>query len=252
MVSRRRALAFALSLATAGSSAADAAQLSFDVASVKPSPPGRLGRPFPGLQHGTFAAISVNLRQLLAAAYGVSEPRIIGPAWLDKDQFDILAKSPPGVPDSQMKPMLQALLKDRFELADHLETRKMRVYYLDVASTGVKMPVYPAHDHGPERPHDDPGVRGFPMLRGTFTSSRLAEAIARIVNRPVIDRTGLMERYSIFLSYAPLSPESGQVPDLAPPDLFTAVQKQLGLKLLPGKDSVKVVVVDHVERPTEN
>ncbi len=69
----------------------------------------------------------------------------------------------------------------------------------------------------------------------------------------MIDGTGLTERYNIFLSYAPISPQGGEATEFGPPDFFTAVQKQLGLKLQPGKESVEVVVVDHIEQmPTEN
>jgi uncharacterized protein (TIGR03435 family) len=118
-------------------------------------------------------------------------PRVIGPDWLDKNRFDILAKSPHGVPDSELKPMLQTLLQDRFKLTSHRETIEMPVYYLRVARGGVKMPVYPARDPGPDRPADDPSVRGFPMMRGTFTASTLADVMARVVNRPGLDRTGL-------------------------------------------------------------
>jgi uncharacterized protein (TIGR03435 family) len=253
MFLRRRILVLVLPLAIAGGVAGDAGEPSFDVASIKPSSPGGLRSAFGGLRHGTFTAENVDLRQVLAAAYGMSKPRVTGPDWLDKDRFDIIAKSPPGVPDSQLKPMLQALLKDRFKLTAHLETREMPVYYLSVAKDGVKMPVYPAHDHGPIHPVDDPNVRGFPMLRGTFTTAELADTIARIVSRPVIDRTGLTKRYNLFLSYAPLSPQSGETPEFGPPDFFTAVQKQLGLKLQSGKDTVEVVVVNHIEQmPTEN
>jgi uncharacterized protein (TIGR03435 family) len=230
-----------------------AAEPSFDVASIKPSQPGTLGSAFGGLHHGTFSATNVDLRMVLAAAYGMSEPRVLGPDWLDRDHFDIIAKSPAGVPDTQVKPMLQTLLKDRFKLTAHLETREVSVYYLGIAKDGVKMPVYPARDQGPDRPGLDPNFRGFPMVRGTFTASKLADTMARIVNRPVVDRTGLTERYSLFLSYAPLTPQTAEPPDFGPPDFFTAIQKQLGLKLQPGKESVEVVVIDRIERaPTEN
>jgi uncharacterized protein (TIGR03435 family) len=253
MFSRRRILAFVLPVAIAGNSATRAAEPSFDVASIKPSSPGALGSAFGGLHHGTFTATNVSLREVLAAAYGMSQPRVIGPDWLDKDRFDIIAKSPPGVPDSQLKPMLQTLLKGRFNLSAHAEMREMSVYYLSIAKDGVRMPVYPAHDQGPSHPGDDPNVRGFPMLRGIFTTARLADVMARIVNRPVIDRTGLTATYSLFLSYAPLSPPDGATPELGPPDFFTAIQKQLGLKLQSGKDGVEVVVVDHIEQtPTDN
>jgi uncharacterized protein (TIGR03435 family) len=191
---------------------------------------------------------------LSAVAYGMTEPRIIGPDWLDKTRFDIIAKSPQGVPDREMKPMLLALLKERFRLQAHPETREGPVYYLDVGKDGVKMPVYPAHDRALDRPGDDPNIRGFPMMRGTFTTTQLASTLARVVGRPVIDRTGLTERYNLFLSYAPLSPQiEGQVPEFGPPDLFIAIQKQLGLKLQAGRENVGIVVIDHIEQmPSAN
>jgi len=245
MCSRRRILVSALCLAIAGAVAA--AEPSFDVAVIKPNPPGGLGSAFGGLYHGTFTTTNVSLRRVVAAAYGMSESRVIGPGWLDNLRFDIVAKAPAGVPDTQSEPMLQTLLKDRFKLMAHLEPRELPVCYLAIVKDGVKMPVYPAHDSGPD--HSGAG----PVLRGTLTAGQFAEKIARIVNRPVIDKTGLTERYNIFLSYAPLSPQGGETPEFGLPDFFTALQKQLGLKLQPGKASLEVIVVDHMDQmPTEN
>ena len=251
MASRRHAFALVLTIATG--IAAEVPESSFDVASIKASSPGGLGSALGGLHHGTFTATNVNLKQLLSAGYGISQPRVVGPEWLDKVRFDVIAKSPSGVPDTQLEPMLQTLLKDRFKLAAHPEMRAMSVYYLNLARDGVKMPLYPTPDRAHAHPADDPHVRGFPMLRGTFTADQLADTIAGMLNRPVIDRTGLQERYSVFLSYAPLSPQGGDAPEFGPPDIFTAVEKQLGLRLQAGKESVEVVVVDHMEQaPTDN
>ncbi len=228
--------------------------LSFEVAAIKASAPGELGSAFDGIRHGTFRVSNVPLRRVLAAAYGMSETRVFGPDWLDKTRFDILAKSPPGVPDSQLKTMLQSLLKERFKLAAHLETREMPVYHLVIAKGGVKMPVYPARDWAPARPGDDRNIRGFPMMRAATTTFQFVDMIARVVNRPVIDRTGLIDIYSIFLSYASMSPQaSDKVQDFGPPDIFVALQEQLGLKLESSKGRLDVAVIDHIESvPTEN
>jgi uncharacterized protein (TIGR03435 family) len=222
----------------------------FEVATIKVNPgPLRIGI-VPHLRNGTLTATNVTLRQMVATAYGLTGPRIIGPDWLDNDYFDFLAKSPKGVPDSELKPMLQALLKDRFKLTTHLEKRELPLYYLVVAENGAKMSVYPA----PERPSDYTNVRGLPMVRGTLTAAELANLITRIVGRPVIDKTGLTERYNLSLVFAPFSPQAGDnVTEFAPPDIFTAIQEQLGLKLDSDKDKLDVIVVDHMERtPTEN
>jgi uncharacterized protein (TIGR03435 family) len=130
---------FCLLLAVLNSLSVNGQSPSFEVASIKASAPGEPGSAFGGIHHGTFRASNVPLRQVLAAAYGMSETRVIGPDWLDKTRFDILAKSPPGIPDSQLKPMLQSLLKERFKLTAHLETREMAVYHLVLAKGGVKM-----------------------------------------------------------------------------------------------------------------
>ncbi len=152
-------------------SVAHAADPSFDVAVIKASSPDALGSIFGGLYHGRFKATNVNLRQLLAAAYAVSQPRVIGPGWFDNVRFDIAAKSPSCVPDTQSQPMLQTLLRDRFKLAAHLEPREVSVYHLTVARDGVKMPVYPTQEQAP----NNPGAGQ--MLRGTLTAGQLAEKI---------------------------------------------------------------------------
>jgi uncharacterized protein (TIGR03435 family) len=220
----------------------------FEVASIKPSSPdARMGT---GLQlrNGRLTGSTVTLRATLATAFGLSEPRIMGADSLDKDRFDWIAKSPDGVPDSEMKPMLQALLRDRFHLAVHRETREMPVYDLVVAKGGVKMPVYPAEEHPvPTYP------AGTPMMRGTFTMSQLANGLSRLAGRPVFDKTGLTERYNLVLSFAPLTPRTADAPEFGPPDLSTALQEQLGLRLEAKKEGVEVIVVDHITRtPSEN
>jgi uncharacterized protein (TIGR03435 family) len=221
----------------------------FEVAAIKLNTDLPIMAIGPGLRNGTLHGEKVTLKRLLAVAYGMTEPRVVGPDWLDNNRFDIMAKSPEGVPDSELKPMLQALLKERFKLTAHLETRKMPVYYLVVAKGGVKMAVYPA----PARRLDTHGARGG-TAAGTGTAARIADALTRSVGQPVIDKTGLTERYDYRLVYAPLSPQARDAAaDFTLPDIFAAVQEQLGLKLEPGKDDVEVVVVDHVERmPTEN
>ncbi len=209
-----------------------------------------MGSALGGLRHGNFTATNVTLRQILGVAYGLAAQRIFGPDLLSQERFDFQAKSPEGVADTEVKPLLEGLLKDRFHLVAHSELREMPVFNLVVAKGGVKMPVFPAPDGPPQRPE----ARGFPMMRGTVTTSRLAEMLTGEAGRPVLDKTGLNERYNLFLSYAPLSSQAaGKAPELAPPDLFTAVQEQLGLKLEPDKAKIEVVVVDHIERmPSDN
>jgi len=226
----------------------------FEVASIKPS---RDVVPMmvvtPDFRNGTLHGERVTTRMLVAAAYGVTPPLVTGPDSLDKGRFDVIAKAPEGAPNSDLRPMLQNLLKDRFKLIAHMEKKERNVYFLRVARGGVKMPKYPAPDGGPKKP-GDPRYSGFPMARGTGTTSQLAQLLSRVVNAPVIDETGLTERYSYVLSYAPISRQTSAHPaDFGPPDIFTAVEEQLGLKLQAGRSLVDIVAVDQIERmPTEN
>jgi len=220
----------------------------FEVATIKPNPgPLRISL-VPRIKNGRFLATNMTPKRLLADAFGVADSRIIGPEWLDKDYYDILAKSPESVPDGEMKAMLQALILERFKIAFHREPRTLDAYHLVVAKGGVKMPAYPAR----ERPQPDPKVRY--SVVGVMTLTEFAGFMARVVGRPVIDKTELTGRYEFLLAFAPLSPQPADtIAEFGPPDIFTAVQEQLGLKLVAGKDDLDVIVIDKIARtPTEN
>jgi uncharacterized protein (TIGR03435 family) len=158
-----RSVAVVLMYASFLANASAPAEVTFEVASIRPSPPGTRMTIGIQLRHGRLKGSNVPLRQIIASAYGVADPLILGPDWLNKYRFDILAKSPEGVPDTEMRPMLQWLLKERFQLAVHRETRKMSAYDLVVAKGGAKMAVYPAP------PKSVPPSPGSPMIRGTLT-----------------------------------------------------------------------------------
>ncbi len=182
---------------------------------------------------------------ILQGAYDLSFVQITGPAWLNQDRFDLAATAPQGVPDTEMKSMLQALLKDRFGLAAHIETKEMPVYNLVVAKEGLKIKPLDPNGPPPSQPTRLPGATS--AFGGILTMAELTIYLASS-GRPVIDKTGLEGRYFCFVQYG----ELGANPDQAP-DIFGAVQQQLGLKLEPSKGMVEMLVVDHIERtPTEN
>jgi uncharacterized protein (TIGR03435 family) len=208
----------------------------------------------PNLHKGVLVAAKTTLRQMIEAAYTMTPSRVIGPEWLDTNRFDIAGRAPAGVPDDQFAPMFQALLKERFHLATHAEMREMSVYYLRVAKGGVKMTTGNMPDPGPKNFDHNPEMRGFPMMRGTETTAQIADMLSGALDRPIIDRTGLSARYNFFLSWAPVTaqPET-TISETRPPDIFTAIQRQMGLRLEAGKDKVEVIVVDHMDQmPTEN
>jgi uncharacterized protein (TIGR03435 family) len=220
----------------------------FEVASVKPNRSGSGATLAPGLRNGTLSARNASLKALIRAAYGVSDLQIVGPSWLDADRFDLAGKAPKGVPDDQLMPMLQTLLRDRFHLAVHRETKVMPAFDMVVAKRGLRIaPFDPAHPVTP--PAGYSGRLNF----GVATMPELAMRLTKDAGRVVLDKTGLQGRYSfMLLNYTPVGAEvNGGVN--APPDLITAVEEQLGLKLMPKNEPVELLVVDRADRtPVEN
>ena len=141
--------------------------------------------------------------------------------------------------------MLQALLKDRFRISSHREMKEMSVYEMIVAKGGMKMTPYDATRPPASPPNRN---RGGAVIVGSGTMPQLAKMLTGSARRPVLDNTGLDGRYNYLLTFTPFSAQSDILSDSEPPDLFTAVEQQLGLKLEPRKDSIEILVVDHAER----
>ena len=270
-----------VSAQTSPTSAADA---TFEVASVKPnkSTDGRVMLSLPPT--GRLTATNVPLRLMIRQAFDVQDFQIVGgPSWITSDRFDILAKAPEGaVTAEQIRPMLRALLADRFKLVTHRETREMPIYALVMARPdgkfGPNMKVNPldceavfrAGRGGAPPPPPQPGEPiqcGFMIGPGTMTAGgmqlgELARSLSQFVGGIVVDKTGLKERYDFQLKYAPEGrgfgpgpgPGGAEPPQVDPnlPSLFTALQEQLGLKLESQRGPVEVVVIDRVEQPRED
>jgi uncharacterized protein (TIGR03435 family) len=219
----------------------------FEVASVKPNHSGEHPRTYPRMRNGTFTAEMASLKTLLVVAYGLTELRINGPDWLDTEKYDITAKAPEGVPDSEVGPLLQSLLKDRFHLESHFETREMPAYDMNVSKGGIKLTLFdPAH------PPQTPRNYGQSVMIGVGTTSQIADALARVAGRPVVDKTGIDGRFGWMVNYTPFSANADSANSPAP-DIFAAIEQQLGLKLEPKKKALQILVIDHAERvPTEN
>ena len=271
--------------------AATEANPAFEVASVKPNKSGD-GRVMIGMPPtGRFTATNVALRMLLTQAYEVQAFQIVGgPSWLGSDRFDIVAKAPEGaVAPEQLRPMLRALLADRFKLTVHRETREMPIYALVLARSDGKLGanLKPAkadcaalfrgrRGGGALPPPPQPGqpiecglMMGFGnMNAGGMPITELARTLSGQMNRIVLDKTGLTGTYDFTLSYAPEgrgglpggppppgAPEplvNGAVVDPNAPALATALQEQLGLKLESQRGPVEMLVIDRVEQPTED
>ena len=237
---------------------------SFDVATIKPSVPNRPGKGF-GFRAGHFVTFNTNLNDLIAYAYGLHSKQIIdGPAWFATDLFDIEAKpGAEGRPNQkQMAVMVQKLLAERFQLKFHHDKRELSVYVITVAGGGPKMT---KSTSGP----NDPTGFGFRALGDLIVRNLTMADFATwmqsgVMDRPVVDQTGLPDRYDFQLKWTPDDSQFSQfrgsgvtVPPptdnaAAPPGLYTALTEQLGLKMGPGKVPDDVIVIDHVEKPSEN
>lgn len=234
----------------------------FEVATIKPSDPNRPGKLF-SIRGTEVITINTTVADLLVFAYGVHARQVTGgPAWVDSDKFDITGKPEGGaLPNlNQFKVMIQKLLKDRFRLAYHQEKKELTVYALTVAKNGSKL-----------TPSDSKGTvpallfRGLGNLPGrNATMEEFAGVMqSAVLDRPVVDQTGLKGRFDFQLRWTPDETQFGALrgpgplppsPEAAdaPPDLFTAIQQQMGLKLESTKAPTDVLVIDKIERPSEN
>ena len=247
----------------------------FEAASVKPSPLSGGGFHLsggPGTNDpGRITYENVPLRIVLLTAYGVRNYQLTGPDWLNTLRFDIAAKLPEGVTEEQFRSMLRNLLEARFQMKLHRESKEMPVYALLPAKKGSKLK--PAVVQSPEGeiatalPGEGPD--GFPKLRmpspgivietkngtarisGNQTSmAKFADFLSSRTGRPVIDETGLTGTFSFVLYF---TPEGAVAADSPEPDIFSALEEQLGLKLEPRRAPVEFLVIDHAEKiPTEN
>jgi uncharacterized protein (TIGR03435 family) len=197
----------------------------------------------------------------MAFAYGVQGRQISGaPAWAENDKYDIVGQpDAAGLPnDRQIKSMLQKLLADRFKLAFHREKRELPVYAITVVKGGPKL----TKSQGD--PNGLPGI-GFARLGVMPTINATIADVAGVLqsivlDRPVIDQTGITGRYDFTLSWTPddfqfpgiQRPPGAIDPNATAPNLFTAIQEQLGLRLESTRAAVEVLVIDRVEKPTDN
>lgn len=224
--------------------------LEFEVASVRPIPPpmAAYNTSFQITPRG-FDANFAALRQIAGVAYNIQRVRVEGgPAWMDSDLYEIAAKAEkPDLTDNgdQIREMLRTLLADRFKFAAHRETKQLAVYSLVVGKGGSKMQVVK------DEPPGDPSVAfGVPIAFRNMPVVGLVNYLANMLGSPVHDDTGLKGRYNFTLDF--LRPGRTAAAGETAPDLFEAVQEQLGLKLEGQKGPVEVLIVDHAEKASEN
>jgi uncharacterized protein (TIGR03435 family) len=234
---------------------AGAQQPAFEVASIKPS--NYQGGPLRVTSRVDADGINfsnVTPRLCIQRAYGVKTYQLTGPEWIDTERYMIVAKAADAVPQEKILLMLQALLAERFKLAIHREQKEMAVYALVVAKNGPKLKE--AKDEGASQVGGD----GDEIVFERASMGLLIGVLGRSLDRPVIDDTRLKGLYNFRLGWAddsrprPNTAAAGapEAIDSAAPSIFTALQERLGLKLESRKAPVDVLVIDHVERPSEN
>lgn len=253
----------------------------FDVASIRPTNnPG--GRALIQATSGQLAMTNLTLQRLILIAYDIQDDQLVGdPGWIDSASYDIQAKSDGNPSVQQMEgAMLQSLLQDRFRLTVHRATRLVPVYRLSTAKGGPRLQPSKEGSCTPYMKDSPPPPPGEPPLRYcglhaavnglnrtldgkgvtmTELAASLSRAYTAALGRNVIDGTGLTGQYDIHLEWSmdlptAASDDAGKStsPGLQSPSIFTALEEQLGLRLESAKGPVEVVVIDHIEKPSEN
>lgn len=236
---------------------------SFAVATIKPSQPGEGVKSLPPVGYRTILR-NLTVLKLVTFAYDVRPEQIVGaPKWVDSERIDIEGVSDtPGTPDvKQLKTMLQKLMVDRLQLKFHWEKRDLPAYALVVGKNGA------AISQSKDSPH---GLQAFYIkVNGTGSRTLTAKNVevgelahmlqSNVVDRPVVDETGMKGEYDFVLTWMPDDTQMSQGGTAAgsdggtdAPGIFTAMQEQLGLKLRAEKTPVPVMVVDRLEQPSAN
>lgn len=257
----------------------------FEVASIKPDKPAGNRMMF-----GTrwtpdgLTTTGSTARSFIVMAYNVQDSQIFGaPNWINSERYDIQARVGGSVVEKLQKlspdqrtlarqHMLQALLADRFKLVIHRETKELPVYALVIGRNGPKLKeAEPDENYANGMKGADGHALGKSVMRvggGELTGQAIPMAFLvqtlsdqpELKDRVLLDRTGLTGSYDFTLQWAPENsmlngmqkPDNATTPDSSGPSLFTAIEEQLGLKIESTKGPVDALVIDHVERPSEN
>jgi uncharacterized protein (TIGR03435 family) len=256
----------------------------FEVASIKARSSDN-GSPFPvcdgnrlQIDPGRLIATNTTLYAMITWAYGiryscfiVSDKGLLsgGPKWILTDRFDVQATIPPGVPSytaqqlrdgaaPAIQEMLRALLEDRFKVAVHRGMKEVGVYELTVSAGGSKLT--PPRENDPKRvgiglvPDENKEIL-VNLVGNKASMDDFTHVIEPVTHTPVLNHTGLKGKYSFNVKFAVIEPFIGALSNLVgatSPSIYSVFEKQLGLRLAPGKAAVEEWVIDRAEKPTEN
>lgn len=266
----------------------------FEVASIKQSAQSAQGQTAAGMHiDGAMVRYSaLGLKLYLEMAYSLKNYQISTPDWMASERWDIAAKLPDGSDPGQIPKMLQQLLRDRFQMKMHRETKELPVYGLIVGKGELKLkesPAVPAESGQPTGQSVNAVASGtgsgttvtygngsyFTLGDNKFEGKRLpmaiiADALARFADRPVVDMTDLKGNYDFVMEFSPedframmiraavaqgtvLTPEVLKLADASSGDTLLNAVGKLGLKLEPRKAPIEMMIIDQALRtPTEN
>jgi uncharacterized protein (TIGR03435 family) len=219
----------------------------FEAASIKPNHSGS-GSSSDNTEHGRLTVTNETVKQLIQMAFNVKDFQIEGgPRWLATERYDIVATTgkPDDIKDAEFRALLQSLLADRFTFRYHRDTKQLTMYSLAVAKGSPKLTEHTGEAGGSSNTNSRSGKTTMTVTKGTMAS--LASHLEGQTGRIIKDNTGLKGAYDYKLEWS-----NDQAEDSSLPSLFTALQEQLGLRLDSTKGPVEMIVIDRVERPSEN
>lgn len=227
----------------------------FEVATIKPSNPAAQGKSG-GMRGSQFYASNVTLNYMISFAYGVHPGQITGgPGWLDADKFDVVATPNTSASPTleQLRIMMRELLSERFALSFHNGRKLLDVYTVTAGGRPLKL------SPSTRLPEELPKIT---FNYGTISAANatikdfVGTLQSNVLDRPVLDNTGISGRFDFALNWSPDEFQyggrgaNGQAG--TGPTIFTAIQEQLGLELRSAKAQSEVMIIDRVDRPTEN
>jgi uncharacterized protein (TIGR03435 family) len=227
----------------------------FEAASIRPVPEGA-GVPIDlRFFQERFVATNVTLSQLIEQAYGIESREVVGgPDWVRVERFNVTATAGKSVDRDRMKLMLQALLAERFHLQIARETHTGTVYTLTARSVrNLNPPAKPSErsfiSHARE---DGNGFLSYHYDGHNATMAALAQSLSQQLRAPVVDQTNLTGNYDFRINWTYDSAFGGLEPDPNVPTIFTALENQVGLRLVAGKGPIPVYAIKQVTKPSPN
>ena len=246
----------------------------FEAVSIKPNKTSSRPATTVGFAGGRYTLVNGTVAQLIRTAYPAPINDLVGaPAWVMSERYDVTAVAAGNPSRDALAPMVRAMLAERFKLAAHYETQERDTYSLvlarpdgrlgpDIRLTTLDCDAVAAANLAGRTPEGPPPANGAPpcglmagggtVRIGGMPMTTVARTLSGAAGRVIIDKTGLAGNYELTLRYAGQVVNGAERPAEELPSIFTAVQEQLGLKLEADRAPLQLVVVDRVERPTED